>query len=419
MSRVPLTLGFVPLLDCAPLVVAAERGFAAAEGLELTLVRENSWATIRDRVIVGHFQAAHMLAPMPVASALGIGHLIGDLIAPMALGWGGNAVSVSHALWEAMCTHGGAAAAGPAQQGQALRRVVRERARAGAAPLTLAMVHPFSCHHYELRYWLAACGIDPDAEVRLVVVPPPFMVDALREGQIDGFCAGEPWNSLAVTAGIAHIMTATTAIWQHSPEKVLGMRADWAGQHPVQTASLIRALYRASVWCDLEESTAELAGLLARPEYIGEPAEVIARGATGMLHLSPRAAPVAMGEFQGFSRHFGNFPWVSHALWFYSQMVRWKQLPDAASAAAVGSRVTAVRRAFRPDLYREALQPLGVHVPSVDLKVERPRGARDGSGFFDDRIFDPDDLQEYIGAFCRTPGGHGPQSSVERDSRRP
>ena len=153
------------------------------------------------------------------------------------------------------------------------------------------------------------------------------------------------------------------------------------------------------MWCDREESVGELAALLARPEYIGEPAEDITRGAPGMLRLSPGGMPVAIGEFQGFSRHFSNFPWVSHALWFYSQMVRWQQVDAAVSPAEVESRVSAVRRTFRPDLYREALTPLGVHVPSVDMKVEGPRGARDGSGFFDDRIFDPNDLAGYLGEF--------------------
>jgi len=387
MTLVPLTLGFVPLLDCAPIVVAAEMGFGAAEGLELRLKRENSWATIRDRLIVGHFHAAHMLGPMPIAAQLGVGQATVDLIAPMALGWGGNAITVASATWEAMLAEGAAAAAEPAQQGMALRAVVRERARSGAAQLTLAMVHPFSCHHYELRYWLAACGIDPDDDVRLVVVPPPYMVEALRDGQIDGFCAGEPWNSLAVAAGIAHIVTPTTAIWHRSPEKVLGMRANWAERHPDETAALIRALYRACEWCEQDQSSGELARLLARPEFIGEPAPDIARGMTGELCLAPGSPAVRLEEFQGFARHFGTFPRVSDALWFYSQMVRWKQLPAAASAAQFTARALAARRGYRPDLYGHAVQSLGVDVPAVDLN---------SGGFFDHRSFDPADLDRYL-----------------------
>ena len=214
-----LTVGFIPLLDCAVIVTALEQGFAAAEGLELRLVRETSWANIRDRLIVGHFDVAHMLGPMAVASTLGVGHLRAPLIAPVSLGLGGNAITASTALWEQMMGEGATHGAGPHAQGKALAKVVESRARAGHEPLTFGMVYPFSCHNYELRYWLAAVGIDPDRDVRLVVIPPPFLADAMRTGQIDGFCVGEPWSSVAVQAGVGTIVTTTTAIWPLSPEK--------------------------------------------------------------------------------------------------------------------------------------------------------------------------------------------------------
>jgi len=197
-----LIIGFVPLLDCATLVAAVEKGFVAAENLDVTLIRETSWANIRDRIMVGHFDAAQMLGPMTVAASLGIGHLTVPMIASMSLGLGGNAITASNSLWQAMSAHGAVVGASPAQQGQALQRVIAERAHKGEAPLTFGMVYPFSCHNYELRYWLAACGIDPDRDVHLVVIPPPLLVDALREGQIDGFCVGEPWNQAAVFKGI-------------------------------------------------------------------------------------------------------------------------------------------------------------------------------------------------------------------------
>ena len=200
MTQHRLVIGFVPLLDCAPLVVAAEKGFAAAEGLDLEFVRESSWANIRDRVIVGQFDAAHMLGPDADCIDLGIGHVKVPMVAPMALGLGGNAITVSASLWAAMQLHGAQLGADPTIQGQALARVVRERGRSGAAPLTLAMVYPFSAHNYELRYWLAACGIDPDNDVLLVVLPPPFMVDALRSGHIDGFCVGRALEFLAIAS---------------------------------------------------------------------------------------------------------------------------------------------------------------------------------------------------------------------------
>ncbi|HYM35097.1 MAG TPA: CmpA/NrtA family ABC transporter substrate-binding protein, partial [Steroidobacteraceae bacterium] len=326
MKESGIVIGFIPLTDCAPLVVAAEKGFAAEVGLELTLVRETSWANIRDRVVVGHFDAAHMLGPMTIAATLGIGHLRTAMIAPYSLGLGGNAITVSNALWEQMIAHGAHANATPQVQGIALQRTVRAREQSHKPPLTLAMVYPFSCHNYQLRYWLAASDIHPDHDVRLVVLPPPLLVDAMREGQIDGFCVGEPWNSLAVAVGVGCIVAPTSAIWRLSPEKVLGCRLAWAQRHPERLTALIRALYRASQWCELPANHAELVKLLAEPRYIGAPAEILLRGLSNRLTLVPGDAPQAIANFYLPSRCAATFPWTSHALWFYSQMVRWRQI---------------------------------------------------------------------------------------------
>jgi ABC-type nitrate/sulfonate/bicarbonate transport system substrate-binding protein len=370
-----LIIGFIPLLDCASLVVAAERGFAAEENLELALVRETSWANIRDRVVIGHFDAAHMLGPMTVASTLGIGHVKVPVIAPFALGLGGNAITVSLRLWEQMSQEGSAAESSPAGHGTALKRVVESRERARREPLTFAMVYPFSCHNYELRYWLAAAGIDPDRQVRLVVIPPPFLVDALRAGQIDGFCVGEPWNSVAVHAGVGTILAPTTAIWPFSPEKVLGCRLEWAQRHPKQLVSLQRALYQASQWCEQPENHAELATLLAQPRYVGAPAHLLRGALEGNLALTTNSAPVTLENFYRPGRHDATFPWVSHALWFYAQMVRWKQIEFSPEHLA------AVRTTYRPDLYRAALASINADIPAQDAKIER---------FFDGTVFDPE-----------------------------
>jgi ABC-type nitrate/sulfonate/bicarbonate transport system substrate-binding protein len=372
-----LILGFIPLLDCASLVVAAERGFAAEEDLELALVRETSWANIRDRVVVGHFDAAHMLGPMTVASTLGIGHVKVPLIAPFALGLGGNAITVSLRLWEQMTGEGASGDSDPGTHAAALKRVVASREGARREPLTFAMVYPFSCHNYELRYWLAAGGIDPDREVRLIVIPPPFLVDALRAGQIDGFCVGEPWNSVAVRAGVGTIVTATTAIWPFSPEKVLGCRLEWAQRHPKQLASLLRALYRASQWCERPENRAELATLLAQPRYVGAPADLLRQGLEGQLTLTTNSKPTSLENFYIPARRNATFPWVSHALWFYAQMLRWRQVESGANQLA------AVRTTYRPDLYRAALGGVNPDIPVEDSKIER---------FFDGETFDSTQL---------------------------
>jgi NitT/TauT family transport system ATP-binding protein len=235
------------------------------------------------------------------------------------------------------------------------------KARDDDAPLTFGMVYPFSCHNYELRYWLAAVGIDPDRDVRLVVIPPPFLVDAMRAGQIDGFCVGEPWNSVAVMAGVGTIVSPTTAIWPRSPEKVLGCRASWAEENAATLDALLRALHRSSVWCDDPANHAALAEMLAASHYVGAPAE--------LLH-----GALTLPDFYVSARHDATFPWVSHAMWFYAQMVRWHQIEPA------GWHASAVRSTYRPDLYRRALAPLRIEMPAHDMKSER---------FFDETIFDP------------------------------
>jgi ABC-type nitrate/sulfonate/bicarbonate transport system substrate-binding protein len=375
-----LILGFMPLLDCASLVVAAERGFAAEENLELTLLRETSWANIRDRVVIGHLDAAHMLGPMTVASTLGIGHVKVPVITPFALGLGGNAITVSLRLWEEMTQEGAAPAGSASNQAAALKKVVEKRERARREPLAFAMVYPFSCHNYELRYWLAAAGVDPDRQVRLVVIPPPFLVDSLRAGQIDGFCVGEPWNSVAVQAAVGAIAVPTTAIWPFSPEKVLGCRLEWAQRHPKQLASLQRALYRASQWCEAPENRADLAALLSQPKYVGAPAEILRRALEGQIALTPGSKPTEVENFYLPERHDGTFPWVSHALWFYQQMVRWKQIQFSPE------HLSAVRTTYRPDLYRAALASIKSDIPVEDTKVER---------FFDGTVFDPAELDTH------------------------
>lgn len=391
-----ITAGFLPLTDSLLLIVAREKGFASAEGLDLTLVRESSWANIRDRVAVGHFDVVHMLAPMPIAATLGLTPIPEPLVAPMALGLGGNAVTVSKALWTRLVDAGAPADLDAAGVGAALAKVVR-----AGAKLRFGVVHPHSGHNYELRYWLMASGIHPDRDVEIVVLPPPLLPDALKTGAIEGYCVGEPWNSVGVESGVGRIATVKAAIWRSSPEKVLGTTERWAATNPEALAALIRALYRASEWCGLPGSAPEAAATLARPEYLGLPAELIERGLTGRIETAAGVAAIVPDFFVPHARA-ATFPWVSHALWFYSQMARWghvQHTPDNARRAAA---------CYRPDLCRAALAPLGVPVPSASSKVEgallhpTPVGATRGAlslgpdGFFDGRVFDPELIEDYI-----------------------
>jgi two-component system, oxyanion-binding sensor len=390
---VPVNAGFLPLLDSLILIMGKEKGFAEAEGIDLALIRETSWANIRDRIAVGHFDVAHMLAPMPIAAALGLTPISVPLIAPMALGLGGNAVTVSAPLWERL---GAPIDLDAKAVGTALATYIRE---SGTRP-KLGVVHPHSGHNYELRYWLAGSGIEPDRDVEIVVLPPPLLPDALRSGALDGYCVGEPWNSVGVAAGVGRIVTAKSEIWRSSPEKVLGTTEGWAAHNPDILAALLRAL-RAAEWCAHHENHAEAASILARADYLGVDADLLERGLSGRLHITPDRDKL-VEDFLIPHDRAATFPWSSHALWFYSQMVRWDHVPHSAANA---------RRAeasYRPDLYRAAIAPLGVPVPSANAKVEgaltrpTPVGVTRGTmhlgpdGFFDGRVFDPALLDAYI-----------------------
>lgn len=396
-----ITAGFMPLLDSALLVAAKEMGFAEAEGVELSLVRESSWANIRDRLAVGHFNVAHMLGPMPIACNLGLTPLATQTVVPMALGLGGNAVTVSNALWEAMRGHGASGDLNPTAAGAALRATTKERMGAGLEPLRFAVVHPHSGHNYELRYWLSACGIQPDSDVEIVIVPPPLMAEALAAGRIDGYCVGEPWSTAAVARKAGHIVTVKAAIWKSSPEKVLGVAAQWADTNQEALAALLRSLYRAAEWCGTRANHRELARLLAGAGYVDCPADWFRAALEGSIGVGG-GYTVAVSDFFLPHAKGATFPWKSHALWFYTQMVRWKQV------AASNANETIARGTYRPDLYRAALRELGVALPGANAKVEgaltaaTPVGSAGASlilgpdGFFDGAIFDPDHVNAYI-----------------------
>lgn len=396
-----ISVGFMPLSDVAPLAVAAGLGFAEQEGLRLSLLRETSWATLRDRMAVGVIDAAHMLAPMPIAANLGLGPLPMSLIVPMALGFGGNTVTVSRAVWEDLARLGAPSDLDAGSTAAAMARLVAERRARGAARPVLGIVHHYSAHHYELAYWLASAGVLPGRDVELVVVPPSLMAAALEAGQLDGFCAGEPWGSVAVAQGAGHILTTKAHIWRSSPEKVLAVRKDWAVEDADRLARLVRAIYKAAVWCDNPANRDQLVVLLAGGDLLGQPAAVVRPGIARELDLG-RGGKASVAGFLTFAERAATFPWVSHALWLYSQMVRWRQIGFSETSAAIAGAT------YRPDLYRAALAPLGVAVPAASAKVEgaltreTPIGTATGrltigpDGFFDGRRFDPDRVAEYL-----------------------
>lgn len=327
--RETIRIGFMPLLDAAIPVVAARKGFAASHQLEIELVRETSWANVRDRLAIGHFDAAHLLAPMPIAAALGLMPFDVPLIAPMTLGHGGNAITVACPVWTAMQEALPEVVANdPVTTGLALRRVVASRAARGEAPLTFAVVHAISSHNYELRYWLAASGIQPDEDVLIAIVPPPYMPDALAARRIDGFCVGDPWNSHAAMTGSGAIILTKQAIWPNSPDKVLAMRADWAERHPELVERLMLALVEAAQWCADPANLTSLVALMSDADVLGEPDAAIYPALTGQMLLADGLHPVS-GMLE-FARDGANRPRLADLSWYLRQMIRWQQAkPDS------------------------------------------------------------------------------------------
>ena len=376
----PIRAGYIALLDAAPLIIARDKRMAAEEGIALELSREISWANIRDRVAIGHFDVAQMLAPLPVAVSLGLAPLKAAMIAPMALGFGGNAISVSSELWSEMTEAGAPSNGDPLATGGALNTVIARRAKSGAPPLTFATVHSFSSQHYELRYWLSASSRHHD--INLIVLPPPLMPDALAAGSIDGFCAGEPWSSVAAKTGAGRIVTTKSAIWT-GPDKVLGMKREWADRNPDTLDRLLRALQRAAEWCDQPNHREELIALLAGSNALAQPPDVLRPGLAGHLALGDEPG-VAVPDFLTFSRNRATVPSAHFALWFVTQMVRWKQVkrgPDIVEVA---------RQSFRPDLLQRALgNP--PHLDSSGMQT---------ISFFDRRVFDPNDLDGYLASLA-------------------
>jgi NitT/TauT family transport system ATP-binding protein len=378
-----LRIGFIPLADATALLVAVDKGFAAAEGLDIELVREVSWSNIRDKLNIGLFDAAHLIAPVAIASSLGLGHVKVPILAPFALGVNGNAITVSPALHAALSAATDGDMLDPMVTAKALARVVAARKAKGEDPLTFGMTFPFSTHNYHLRFWMAAGGVDPDEDVRLVVLPPPYMVESLQNGHVDGFCVGAPWNSVAVDLGIGCILHFVSEILARAAEKVLGVRQRWADENRDVLARLIRALHRAAAFVDTPDNHAEVAALLAAPNRVDVEADVILRTLDGRLKVTPQGAYRSDARYLLVGREGAARPDPVQAAWLYAQMVRWGQAP--LSHEMLG----AAKAVCRPDLFDAALGP----------QDRLPAQPADGIGAFTGPPFDPDDLEAHLSSF--------------------
>lgn len=403
-SQRTLRAGFIPLVDASVLIAAAEFGFAEREGLTLDLVRDVSWANVRDRLAFRQFDIAHMLSPMPVASMLDLGSNPSPTITPFSLGRGGNAITLSTRLFSRMRELTGLSETASAlENANALKTLLNDMRTHGEAVPTFGVTYPFSSHNYEFRYWLAAGGIDPDRDVKLVVVPPPLTSDALAAGAIEGFCVGAPWNMIASERGIGRIVATKQDIWPSAPEKVVGMRPEWAEAQSEAVSRLLVALDAAARWCDNIDNHGALAEILAATKYIGAPVEILRQVLAGRFSVDAQGNQRVIERYFAFHDRYANYPRKSQALWIYSQMIRWGQARFSSRAAE------AAASAYRADLYRHALGSSNVPV-EPDIRVE---GDMDGDRFMDGHVFDPMDIEAYVHAFP-VRAGDGNRSGNEK-----
>jgi ABC-type nitrate/sulfonate/bicarbonate transport system substrate-binding protein len=380
-----ITAGFIPLADAASLLIAADFGFAEAEGLDLELVREVSWANMREKLGAGRFDVAHLLAPMAVASTLGLMPGSAPLTAPYILAINGNAITVSLNLYSEIAAELAGAEPAPLATARAIARIVARRKRQGLPPLTFGSTFPFSCHSYQLRFWLASGGVNTAEDIKLIVLPPPYMVESLRNGEADGFCVGAPWNSHAVELGLGHILHLGCDIVQWLTEKVIAARFDWAQHNEDMVIRLMRSVSAAAVFASKPENREACCERLSAKGRLDIDRSLIAHALSGTFKISPEGACRSDARHLMLGAGHSARPDGAQAAWFYSQMVRWGQVPTEPRL------LRAAQAVLSSDLFDRAFD----YPKEAAGTALRPA---DGLGAFTGPPFDKDRISGYLAA---------------------
>ncbi|EKO3516164.1 CmpA/NrtA family ABC transporter substrate-binding protein [Vibrio fluvialis] len=412
-----LKFGFIKLTDMAPLAVAYEKGFFEDEGLYVTLEAQANWKVLLDRVIDGELDGAHMLAGQPLGATIGIGTKA-EVITAFSMDLNGNAITVSNDTWEQMKPFLSKESDGKIVhpiKADALKPVVQQYRDQGK-PFNMGMVFPVSTHNYELRYWLAAGGINPGyyapqsgdnsgqlkADVLLSVTPPPQMPATMEAGTIKGYCVGEPWNQQAVFKGIGVPVVTDYEIWKNNPEKVFGVSKAWAEKYPNTHIRVVKALIRAAHWLDENNNAnrSEAVAMLAKSQYVGADKEVIANSMTGTFEYE-KGDKREVPDFNVFFRHNATYPYYSDAIWYLTQMRRWGQIADAKSDDWY---MNIAKEVYRPDIYQQAAESL-IEDGVMSAKDFPDFNHEDGfrapqKHFIDDIVYDGHQPNAYLNKFA-------------------
>lgn len=373
LEKDELKFGFIKLTDCAPIVIAKEKGFFEDEGLQVEVIAQPNWKTLLDNVISGELDGAHMLSGQPIAATIGFGTKA-HVVTAYTMDLNGNGITVSNTIWERMQENDPALLSPQPQHpisADALKPVVEEMLDEGEK-LQMGMVFPVSTHNYELRYWLAASGIHPgmytrtdiggrtDADVELSVTPPPMMPATLEAGNIQGYCVGEPWNQQAVAKSIGVPVTTNYDVWKNNPEKVFGVTKQWADENPQTHLAVIKALIMAGKWLDETDENgklvnrAEAARILSRSDYVGADYDVIKNSMTGFFYFQ-KTDKREMPDFNVFFKYNCTYPWYSDGVWFLTQMRRWGQITEPKPDEWYHEMA---KKVYQPEIYLEAARML-------------------------------------------------------------
>lgn len=377
-QRGPIKIGFIPLTDCASVVMAHELGLYAKHGVRVELSKEASWAAVRDKLLSGDLQAAHCLFGMPFSVYTGVGGTAGrELPIALVLNVNGQAITLPRELCGAV-----------GFKQVALVKAGVDQLRARKPEVTFAMTFPGGTHDLWLRNWLAAAGID-QSTVKIITIPPPQMVANMKVGNMDGFCVGEPWPGVAVQEGIGFTHLATQDIWRHHPEKALVLNKTFHDERDAEVRAVMRAVLEASIWLDDLDNRRRAAEVIGQPAYVNAPPSVIEARLRGQYDLGCDPGQHTYRDDYMLFHQGGqvNFPRKAHGIWFLAQYVRFGYLREPPEYARVADTLIDQQR------YREVAAELGIPVPDDDM---RPFALQ-----IDNVPFDPNDPAQALQAYRR------------------
>jgi nitrate/nitrite transport system substrate-binding protein len=363
-------IGFIPLTDCASVVMAAEMGFDKKYGIKIVATKEASWASVRDKLVNGELDAAHVLYGLIYGVQMGIGGPKKDMSVLMNLNHNGQAITLANKLKEQGVT-----------DGPSLKRLITAK----PGEYTFAQTFPTGTHAMWLYYWLAANDIHPMKDVKVITVPPPQMVANMRVGNMDGYCVGEPWNNRAIIDKIGFTAVTTQDIWVDHPEKVLGTSADWVAKNPNTARAMTAAILEAGRWIDASlanrQKTAET---IAQKSYVNTDVDVILERMLGRYSNGLGKSWDDKNHMKFFNDGAVNFPYLSDGMWFMTQHKRWGLLKDDPDYLAVAKKVN------RIDIYKDAAGLAGVALPKSDMRSHK---------LIDGVVWDGKDPKKYAAGF--------------------